>query len=293
MVKNLYPIFFHTGQPYLEKAVMENSFALSISHSSTHTVKRSTHWSIGIDMEITEYDFRYKKNINDMFEFTLDIPVLILSDGFMDSFLGKVHDTFGLNDYGKSRWPDNEFLYEVERDGNQIINGEKGVGLGDVRISLKKPLVSFNEYTLSIRGDIEMPVGDAKKGYGNGSMDAGLGLLFDRTISDRTMTYWNLGIVFPGDIKANETLDIKNFVYAGAAIERKWKKNLSLLAHVQWQTAVYPVTDIPAVDKDGFIFVVGSRYNIGKRGFELSFMEDISTSGAPDFILNVTYKVNM
>ncbi len=292
-IKNLYPIFLHTGQPYMEKASMENSIAFSLSHSSTYTVEESGHWTIGLDMEITELDFRYKKKIKDLFELSLNIPVLIFSAGFMDSFLGSYHDAFDFPDYGRSERPDNEFLYEVERDGALIVKGESGVGFGDVRIAFKRPLVSSYEYVLSIKGDIEIPVGNAKKGYGNGSIDAGLSLLFDKIISDRTMTYWNLGIVFPGDIKADKTLDPENFVYAGAAVETAWKKNLSLLAHVQWQTALYPVTGIPAVDKDVYVFVVGGRYNIGKRSFELSLTEDINTSGAPDFILNVAYKVEM
>jgi hypothetical protein len=44
-VKNQFPIFLPINQPYLEQASAENSFSLSLSHSSVFVIEGSAHWT--------------------------------------------------------------------------------------------------------------------------------------------------------------------------------------------------------------------------------------------------------
>ena len=292
-IKNQFPLFLHVNQPYLEKAEMESSMSYSLSHSSTYTVQSSGSWLMNLDMEITELNFRYKRIFNDLIEIGLDIPVLYMSGGFMDGFLESYHDTFGFNDYGRSTRPDNDFLYEVRKDGNLIVQGKSGLGLGDIRLSIKKPLITSNGLNLSIKGDVELPVGNAEKGFGNGSLDAGLSILLDKSISDKIITYWNFGGVFAGDVRGHQTLGIDDFIYGGAAVEAQINEKLSLLVQVMGQTPIYPKTDLTAIDDDAWMIAFGGRYHVGKGSYELSLTEDLNTSGAPDFIFNLTYKMSL
>ena len=262
----------------------------SLSHSSTYTVQSSGSWDIDLDMEITELNFRYKRIFKDFIEIGLDIPVLYIGGGFMDGFLESYHDAFGFSDYGRSERPHNNFLYEVRKDGSLIIQGNSGFGLGDIRLTIKKPLITSDDLNLSIKGDVELPVGNAKTGFGNGSVDAGLSLILDKRITDKIMTYWNIGGVLAGDVKGHQTLDIDDFIYGGAAIEAHINEKLSLLAQVMGQTPIYPTTNISAVDDDSWMISFGGRYHIGKGSLELSLTEDLNTAGAPDFIVNLTYR---
>jgi hypothetical protein len=136
----------------------------------------------------------------------------------MDNFVDGYHSTFGFPDYGRSNRPDNEFLYEVRRNGKLIVKGESGrMGIGDIRITLKKPLMK-GDPAISIKGDVELPTGDAKSGYGSGSIDAGISLLFDKKLSEAFKTYSNIGVVFPGDLRGHERVGLKDFIYGGAAV---------------------------------------------------------------------------
>jgi hypothetical protein len=292
-VKNQYPIFLHANQQYIDKASLENSMSFSLSHSSTYTVQESGHWTINLDMEITELNLRYKRIIRDMFEINLDLPVLIIGAGFMDGFLADYHDTFGFADYGRSARPHNAFLYEVRRDGRLIIKGSSSAKLGDIRLAVKKKLMTADNLHLSVKGDIEIPVSSPKQGFSNGSIDAGVAFLIDKKITDSLMAYLNLGAVFPGDVRGHETLDIDNFFHGGIALEADAGKGLFLIAQIQAQSSIYPDTDLLAVDRDAYLLGIGGRYKKGKRSFELSLTEDINTAGAPDFIINLTYKINL
>lgn len=289
-VKNQFPLFLNVNAPFLETASIENSFSANLSYSSIYLVRSSSEWSMGLDMEITELDLRFRKNIKNFIEFGVDLPFLSFNSGFMDDFINSYHDAFGFPDYGRSNRPDNEFLYEVKRKGVLILRGEGGrIGIGDIRLTLKKPILK-GDPAISIRADVELPTGDAKKGYGSGSIDAGFAVLIDKKLSERFKAYGNLGVVFPGDLRGHERVELREFLCGGAAIEAALWKNLSFLGQVFVQGSPFPKTNISSVDRIVVLLSLGGRYSSGNNSFELSFTEDPNTSGAPDFTMNFFFK---
>ena len=289
-VKNQFPLFLPINQPYLESAATESSFSISLSHSSVFVMEDAAYWSVHLDIELTELNLRYKKDIPSLFEIGLDIPVLRATGGFMDRPLAWYHQTFGFGDYGRSTRPYNEFLYDIKRNGAPLIEGDDDrVGFGDVRLTLKKKIIGTDPL-ISILADVELPTGNARIGYGNGSVDAGVAILLDKELGEKSKFYANLGAVFPGDLKAFQTVNLDNFFYAGAGIEVSVRPHFSLLAQLMAQTSPYPKTGISQIDNTGMLLVLGGRYYAGVGSFELSLTEDPNTSGAPDFILNFSFK---
>jgi hypothetical protein len=289
-VKNQFPLFLDVDAPFMEAASIENSFSANFLYSSVYLVRESSGWSMGLDMEIAELDLRFRKNIKDFIEVGVDLPFLSFNSGFMDDFLRSYHNAFGFPDYGRSNRPDNEFLYEVRRNGVLVIRGESGrIGIGDIKLTLKKPILK-GDPAISIRGDVELPTGDAKKGYGSGSIDAGFAVLIDKKLSEKFKAYGNLGVVFPGDLRGHERVELREFLCSGAAIEAAVWKNFSLLGQVFVQGSPFPKTEISPVDRVAVLLSLGARYYSGNKSFELSFTEDPNTSGAPDFSLNFSFK---
>jgi hypothetical protein len=289
-VRNQFPLFLYLNTPYLESALVEDSFSASLSYSSINLVESSSEWDIGLDMEITELNLRFRKSIKDFIELGVEVPIFSFNSGFMDGFLNSYHDAFGFPDYGRSNRPDNEFLYEVRRNGDLVVKGKNGhIGLGDIRLTFKKPLLN-SDPAISIKGDIELPTGDAKTGYGNGSIDAGIAVLMDKRLSEYFKSYLNIGAVFPGDLRGHERINLREFFYSGAAIEASIWKNISLIGQVFVQESPLPKTDISSVDRLAVLLSLGARYSSGNNNFEFSLTEDPNTSGAPDFTMNFSFK---
>ncbi len=289
-VKNQFPLFLYADAQYLESASLENSFCASLSHSSINLIRESSEWSAGLDMEITELDLRFKKSVRDFIEIGIDLPLISFNSGFMDDFINGFHDTFGFPDYGRSERPENEFLYDVTRRGIPVVKGEGGrIRIGDVRLSLKKPLLT-GDPAISLRGDVEFPTGASGKGYGNGSIDTGFSVLVDKDISQKVRSYFNLGVVFPGDLKGHENINLTEFAFGGAAVEAAFWKHVGLIAQVFVQNSPFPETGISSIDRLAVLLTLGGRYYAGKNSFELSFTEDPNTAGAPDFTLNFSFK---
>jgi hypothetical protein len=292
-VRNQFPLFLHTNAPYLKSASLEDSFSASLSHSSIYLVENSAQWDIGLDMEITELNLRFKKTLGDFIELGAEVPFLSFNSGFMDGFLDSYHNTFGFPDYGRSYRPENDFLYEVKRNGDSVVRGESGsIAFGDIILSVKKPLLT-GDPAISIRGEVEFPSGDARAGYGSGSIDTGISFLLDKRFGEIWRTHLNIGAVFPGDLKGHERIELKSFLWGGAAVEAALWKTVSLLGQVFVQGSPFPETGITPVDRAAVLLSFGGRYHSGKSSVELSLTEDPNTSGAPDFTLNFAFKQSL
>lgn len=289
-VKNQFPLFLPLGAPYLETASYDNSFSVGLSLSSVFMVRNSPVWSVSLDMEVTELDLRYRKDILSLFELGIDIPFLSFNSGFMDDFLSSYHKAFGFPDYGSGSRPGNAFLYEVKKNGVIVIKGEGGrIGIGDIRLTAKRALLN-NDPAISLMVGMELPTGNASKGYGSGSVDAGAALLLDKKITDKIAAHLNLGVVFPGDLRSRETVRLKEFVYGGVSVEAATWKNLSLLGQLTAQSSPFPETGISSIDGIAVLLTLGARYYSGKDSFELSLTEDPNTAGAPDFTVTFSLK---
>jgi hypothetical protein len=289
-VKNQFPLFLYLDTPVVESAVNESSFSMSVSHSSMFTMRNSADWTINLDMEVTELNLKYKRNIPDIFEFGIEVPVLDFGSGFMDGFLDGYHHAFGFPDSGRETRSENEFLYEVKRNGVVIVRAEDGrVGLGDIRLTIKRALIK-DDPSVSVKANIEFPTGKASRGFGNGSIDGGVALLVDKRLGKKFNSYFNLGVVFPGDLHAEQTVRLKEYFYAGATIEAALREDFSLLGQVSFQSSPFPHTGIGSVDRTAALLTFGGRYGKGKDSFEFSLTEDTNTAGAPDVIFNLAYK---
>jgi hypothetical protein len=289
-VKNQFPLFLYLKPPRMESALTESSFSASLSHSSVFMIKDSPEWSVNLDMEITELELRFKKDIPDLFEIGAEVPFVSFGSGFMDGFLDGYHKAFGFADYGRSGRPENAFLYEVKRNGSIVIKGENGrIGIGDLRMTAKRIILN-GDPAVSVKAELQFPTGNASEGSGSGTFAAGVTLLIDKSLSENFMSYWDIGAVFPGDLKARERVSLRNFFHGGACVEAALWESFSILGQVEFQTSPFPETGIGAVDRISALLSFGGRYVSGKDGLEFSVTEDPNTAGAPDVTFNLTYR---
>jgi hypothetical protein len=289
-VRNEFPLFLDIDGPHLESASTGTSFSANFSYSSVYLVRNSAVWSFGLDMEISELTLSFRKDILDFIELGVDIPVISFNSGFLDGLLKAYHNTFGFPDYGRSDRPENAFLYEVRKKGSLVVKGKNGrIGIGDIRFTVKKPLFK-GDPAVSVRGDLEVPTGDPKAGFGSGGIDSGIAVLADKNLGKNFRSYFNLGIIFPGDLKGYEKIELGNFIYGGVALEAALWKHISLVGQVFSQTSPFPRTGVGPMDRAAVLLTLGGRYYSGDNNFELSFTEDPNTAGAPDFMLNFSFK---
>ena len=291
-VRNQFPIFLPLDPPYLESAAVRDSATVALSHSSVYIVVTAEPWTVNMDLELTELNIRLKKTLGTRTELGLDIPFLRPTAGFLDRPLANFHDALGTGDYGRHERPYNEFLYELLYQGMPVIIPESDkAGIGDVRVTVKR-VVNDAKPLVSLMANVELPTGDAKTGYGNGSIDAAFAVLVDLDMGNRYRGYGNVGVVVPGDLKGYQTIPMRTYAYAGFGIEAAWWERFSVIVQTVVSGSPYPTTGIRQVDWPGILLTFGGRYSFGSSSLEFSLTEDPDTAGAPDFIANVTYMMS-
>jgi hypothetical protein len=288
-VRNQFPLFLIADAPYFESAALPRDVTMRMSYSSIFMTRDSSEWTVNLDMEMAELALTVRTMLGTRIAIGAEVPVLIFTDGFLDGFLNSYHDTFGFSDYGRPSRPDNEFLFEVTRSGKTVIRGDIGPGLGDIRLFVQGLLREANP-TVSVRVDVEFPTGDAKKGFGNGSLDGGVALLVDQPLSERISLYGMGGAVLAGDLKAYERINMENYLYGGAALQYKLTQGLRAVGQLFVQSSPFPETGIGEVDDTAFLLSLGLTYLKGKTHFAFAFTEDLSHSGAPDFTVSFVVK---
>ena len=291
-VRNQFPIFLPLDPPYLESAAVRDSAMVSLTHSSVYVIETAPAWAVNMDLELTELNIRLKKTLGPRTELGLDVPVIRPTEGFLDRPLSSYHDALGTGDYGRSARPYNEFLYEVLYQGKPVIITESDkTGIGDVRLALKR-VVNDAKPLVSLMANVELPTGDAKAGYGNGSVDAAFAVLIDLDLGKQYRGYGNVGVVVPGDLKGYQAIPMRTYAYAGFGVEAAWWERFSVIVQTVVAGSPYPSTGIRQVDWPGILLTFGGRYSFSSSSFEFSLTEDPDTAGAPDFIMNVSYMMS-
>lgn len=289
--KNQFPLLIHLNAPAFASASLENSFSADLAYSSDSLIKFSSEWEAELDMELAELNIKVRKTFYDSLELGIDLPFVSFSGGFMDPMVNDFHGTFGFSDYGRKSRPDNAFLYEVKRNGVTIVRGEPGeIGISDIRLSAKKAVIS-SDPAVSLKLSVELPTGDAKKGFGSGNFGTDITLLLDKKFGESIMTYYNLGIAFPGDLDGYQTVKMRSFIFGCVALEMAAWKNVNLLTQLSLQESPYPKTGIKNIDATATLLTFGGRY-ITKSGgsYEFTFTEDPNIAGTPDFTYGLSYK---
>lgn len=291
-VRNQFPLFLGASPPFLESADVRDSVTMGLNHASVHLLETTADWKVHLDMETTIADIRLKKRIGDRSEIGLDVPVIRPAGGFLDGPLGEWHELLGVGDYGRGERPENDFLYVIDRNGSPVIRGENGrTGLGDVRLTYKQ-ILSAGTTTVSVLAGVEAPTGDAKTGYGNGSIDVSAALLADMHWGSVYRGYFNVGYIIPGDLKGFQTVPLRNAAYGGIAFESAWWTRFSVLVQTLVQQSPLPRTGTHHVDRPAVLLTFGGRYAFPAGSVEFSLTEDASVSGAPDFIATVAWTIS-
>ncbi len=66
--------------------------------------------------------------------------------------------------------------------------------------------------------------------------------------------------------------------------------NYNILSSLNSGNAIYPETDLLAIDRPAFLLAFGCRYHAEISSIEFSIAEDLSASGVPDITANISYK---
>jgi hypothetical protein len=244
--------------------------------------------SVMLDGELWTNAIRTRHGIGEHSDIEFEVGVLRAGGGFLDPFVNDWHRAFGFPDGGRNNAKDNSYEMQIRANDQSAYELESHhIGLLDIPIVWTQSLMEEDEDqpAVALRFGVELPTGNENKGFSNGEVDYGLGVLVERSVGRWTFT-GATDYVFTersddfekADIQMDDLWDVQ----AGA--EYRWNDSGSLLAQLVYTSPL--VRDIPldAIDSPILDLGVGAVWDHSERSrITLTFHEDLIADAGPDF----------
>jgi hypothetical protein len=221
-------------------------------------------------------------------QFGIEVPFAHTSGGFLDDFVIRYHDWFGFPDQGREAAPRDDFqvaatngtspVWTLQRDSAELL---------DVPLQVQWAVLPPEPGRLGVAllAALELPTGDARRGYGSGGVDAAFGIAFELPW-ERLACYGQIQHAFaatPAAVRA-AGLSFADVTAASVGLETMLLPELSLLVQVAGETSTLRDFDVPETAREQLLLWVGGRWRAAPRiAFELAFGEDLIGLASPDF----------
>ena len=243
------------------------------------------------DFELLTVTPRLAWRPTDRLELGLAIPVHNAGSGFLDRPIQEFHDAFDLPNGGRELVPNDQFRSSLVIDDRLVYEGEQRPGLGDLAVTQAWRLVGGpgSPFRLALRTGVELPTGDADRGYGSGEIDLGAALAMTVEAGGfalHAQALWSL----PGDLAGESRVETHAAYGFGAALEAPIVRDrFHLLAQVDARTGFTSGTGLEALDGTLLQLSGGFALRLGRAWLTLGLAEDGRTGTSPD----VTFLVRL
>ncbi len=263
------------------------TFDLASNYSSSSTASEQ----ILLDGESYRWTLSSRYGLTDRLEAGIEIPWIVQSGGFLDSFIIDWHDTFGMPQGGRDSAPKNRISYSYIKSGSQkLLMDSSDSGLGDIVLTGGMKLYEEKSSTvhdaLALRTTVKLPTGDSDRLRGNGAFGGTVSLCG----ASNHFTEWGaLGlfgsvggmISAKGDVLKDQQEPFAAFGTVGLGLgPAPW---ISFKVQINANTPLYKDSSLDELSKSGVMLVIGGALQFpADYQLDIGVSEDISVATAPD-----------
>lgn len=241
-----------------------------------------------LDGEIWRNTLSARVGLGHLLALWTEIPTLYGTAGFLDHLIEEYHDTFGFNPEGRDENPDGQFAfllvherrlaYELPEDATDL--GDVSLGL-DWRLRERAP----SSPAVTLRAAVELPIGDERRGFGSGEVDAALGATVHQSWTNYRLTgnlAWHLQHT-PAAFEEAAVGTRDNWV-ADLALERGFGTDLAAIVQLGYEQSPVLGAALPASDDSSGTLAVGGAWRPAPRWrIDFAFVEDLDGETTQDF----------
>ncbi|MEQ8764463.1 MAG: DUF3187 family protein [Planctomycetota bacterium] len=299
--RNTHPVQLTAFEPAPRAARVtpEGEARASVRHQITSLWKQpgSDRDAVALDGEVYRLELGGRVGLGHGLDLDVTVPLLHASGGFLDGAIETWHRTFGLPQSSRTRFPEDRYAVRAVRqqpDGSRRTAYEleqNGVHVGDIPITLTwVPIedTASTGFSAGLRGGVELPTGREDDGFGNGALDAGLGLITSYVFSTWALHAWASHSWVPTAKSARRTgSHYPGVTSAGFAGEAALLEELSAIVQLGYESALLEDLSADGAERDPVAIWVGGRWRPSDHlAFELGVGEDLVADIGPDVIFH-------
>lgn len=243
---------------------------------------------VAFDGEVARASLRVRRGLGSRTDVEVELPALFASSGFLDRIVNEFHDLFGFPDQGREDAEDDQYRMRLRRGGDVIYDLEEDrLGLGDVPVALTHRVRVEDEDGpgVAVRLGVELPTGSEDRGFGNGGVDWGAGVLAERSAGRWTFTGaldWTTNA--QPDAWRDADVAAKDLGHAQVGVEYRWSDRLSLLGQLYWTSPMTRDFDVEEFNREILDLALGCAWGGGEGPtWFAAFQEDVIAATGPDF----------
>lgn len=159
----------------------KGQFEISQFNTWTNRWNKTEHYLL--DIEIVQNIFSLSTGVGNNVEVGVTVPILSRSGGRLDRFISRFHDSFGLGQAGRDKYPQDNMLvsYIDDVSGDTIVVLDKdgqGTILGDVSFVSRWQAYRGDSWLHSVlvSGLVRVPTASDRAFYGSGGVDVAMSI---------------------------------------------------------------------------------------------------------------------
>jgi len=267
------------------------SSALTFDLASNYTSSSTVSEQILLDGESYRWTLSTRYGVTDKLELGIEIPWIVQSGGFLDSFIIDWHKTFGMPQGGRDIAPKNQIEYRYSDSGGQrLLMDSSGSGLGDLVLTggmkLYEEQAPERHDAIALRATFKFPTGDSDSLRGNGAVGGTISLCGSSTYFTERGSFGLFGsaggmISAKGDILGDQQRPVAAFGTFGLGWgAASW---ISFKAQINANTPLYKDSSLAELSDPAVMLVTGGALHLpGDYLLDIGVSEDISVATAPD-----------
>ena len=261
--------------------------ALQSDLANTQIYETKADESVALDLEYERRGVTFERGFGEDWAISVSVARGAYREGSTDGFIEDWHDTFGLPNGSRDKYPQDQIALQHTRGGQQAMNIRSSQSsLLDTQIQLSKNLSESQSISLWVTA----PTGDEKKWLGADGVNLGVAWSYTAAVGNKGSWFASLGAIRLAD--APSPLVQNNDFAASFGVGGAWVLNESVALKLQMygHTAFYD-SDLGPLGDSVLVLVMGGTVRLSEEWLlDISVTEDLAVDASPDVGLHLALK---
>ena len=291
-VENLSPIALLVALPSQRSADIKEGISITLhSDVATHFVSQASERErIFFDGETQKHSVNIRWGLSPEWELSAHIQSVSHDGGFVDSYVNRWHDFFGMSDGGRSELPEDQIRFQFDGIEHQALLDRSVSGQGDTKLELSYLSERQQELQIAYAIGYKASTGSSDRWLGSGAADLYGVARFSGAHQGDLPLHWHghLGVTRVGASALLGGQQKDWLWFTGLSAEWLINDRWSLIAQLDGHSAPLS-SELDALGGTAGMFSLGLRRQLSQQwALDLSFAEDIVVESAPDIIFQAS-----
>ena len=291
-VENLSPLAQLVALPSQRSADIKEALSVSVhTEIATHFISQALERErVFFDGETQKHSVGLRWDLSPQWELSAHLSFIKHDGGFVDSYVNRWHDFFGISDGGRSTLPEDQIRFQFDGSEQQSLLDRPVSGQSDSTLELSYVAERQQALQIAYAVGYKASNGASERWLGSGADDLYAVARFSGAHRSHLPLYWHgqFGVTRVGESALLGAQQKDWLWFTGLSAEWLLNDRWSLIAQLDSHSALIN-SDVDAIGETAGMLSLGLRRQLGRQwALNVSFTEDIVVESAPDIIFQAS-----